>query len=213
MIVRGKATPGRVERVDELRLRAWRRPEADVRASRLKVGEGARTRDFEPRANAGRPCLEIESACAGKAGVARREMKNAIREAQALQHRFGVLGDQLVLGVTHFGTHKPHELHLVELMHANQPPGVLPVRACLASETGRPGCHRDWERCSVEDLIAVHIGDRHFRRRDQEEVVAGTIEVVLELGQLAGPDKRRAIDHDTVAALPYSRARECAGRA
>src|SRR6476661_1900072 len=38
-----------VERVDELRLGARLAPEADSGAARLKIGEGARARDLEPR--------------------------------------------------------------------------------------------------------------------------------------------------------------------
>src|SRR5690349_11847593 len=50
---------GTVQRVHEARLFALRRPEANVRAARLEVGEGAAGADLEPRADSGGPRLEV----------------------------------------------------------------------------------------------------------------------------------------------------------
>ena len=77
------------------------------------------------------------------------------------------------------------ELHLVELVHTEQAAGVAPGRTRLAPVAGRRRGEPQRQLGLLEDLAAVHAGQRHLRRRDQPEVVPlDVIGVVGELGQV-----------------------------
>ena len=66
-----------------------------------------------------------------------------------------------------------------------RPAGVLAVRSRFTPEAGRVRHVPLRKRGPVEDLVPVDVGDRHFRGRDEEEVVRRqTVQVVLELGEL-----------------------------
>ena len=83
-----------------------------------------------------------------------------------------------------------HELDLVELVLADQTAHVLAVRAGLAAEARRVGGVADRQLAAVEDLAAVEVGQRHFRRRHQIEIpLAGDLEEIgFELRQIAGAE-------------------------
>ena len=74
-----------------------------------------------------------------EAGVAGGELDHAIGDLQPLQHRLGVAGHPLVLRVGVLGPREADQLDLVELVHPDQPAGVLAVRAGLAAEARRVG--------------------------------------------------------------------------
>ena len=91
------------------------------------------------------------------------------------------------------GAAEAHQLHLVELVHADQPARVLARRTRLAAEAGRAGATATGSAAAVEDLVAVDVGDRHLGRRDEVEVVrADVVQLVGELGQLPGAGHRGA---------------------
>jgi hypothetical protein len=70
-------------------------------------------------------------------------------------------------------------------MHPDEPAGVLAVRARLAAKARRVGDVGPRQVGRVQDLVAVQIGDRHFGRGDEEEIVGREpVEIVLELGKL-----------------------------
>src|SRR5690348_13793995 len=123
-----------VERVDELRLGARLAPEADSGAARLKIGEGARARDLEPRGDPRRPDLEVVGARGAEAGIARGELDHAVGKLEPLEHRLGVTRQALVLRGGILGPRQPDKLNLVELVHADEAARVLAVRARLAPE-------------------------------------------------------------------------------
>src|SRR5512132_83359 len=81
---------GRVQRVDELRLRLRVAPEADSGPARLEVGEGARARHFEPGADARGPRLEVVGAGRAEAGVAGGKLDDAVGNLQPAEHRLRV---------------------------------------------------------------------------------------------------------------------------
>ena len=76
-----------------------------------------------------------------------------------------------MLGVGLFGPRESDQLDLVELVHPDQPAGVLAVCARLAAEAGRVGHVAAGQVGRLEDLVPVEVGDRHFRGGNQEEVV------------------------------------------
>ncbi len=80
-------------------------------------------------------------------------------------------------------------LDLVELVHAEDAPGVLAVRTGLAAEAGREARVAQGEAIGVEDLVHVVRRQRHLGRADQVEVVVG--EVVDVLGGLAEEARAR----------------------
>src|SRR5665647_3609901 len=53
-----------------------------------------------------------------------------------------------------------HHLHLVELVDAQDPAGILAGRAGLPAEAGRVGGIADGQLAEFEDLVAVEIRDR-----------------------------------------------------
>ena len=63
-------------------------------------------------------------------------------------------------------------LHLVELVDAEDPPGVLAVRAGLPPEAGRDPAEPDRQVRFVEDLAGQHGPERHLRRAGEREVLA-----------------------------------------
>jgi len=54
-------------------------------------------------------------------------------------------------------------------MLADDALGVLAVAAGLAAEAGREGAVAQGQRFKGQDLIAVEVGDGHFRRGDEIE--------------------------------------------
>ena len=80
------------------------------------------------------------------------------------------------------------QLHLVELVHTQQAPGVAAGGPRLApvARGGRGEAER--ELGLLEDLAAVHGGQRDLRRRDEPQVV--TFEVVGVVGELGQVSRR-----------------------
>jgi hypothetical protein len=82
-----------------------------------------------------------------------------------------------------------HQLHLVELVHADDPLVVAAGRAGLAAETRRVGHHFHRQFGFGQNRVAVEIGHRHLGGGREEQVVdailagIGAIHVVLEFRQ------------------------------
>src|SRR5688572_6856286 len=190
-----KRKPGSVQRVHEARLFAAPTPKPNAAAAGLEIGKGAARRHLEPRANARRPHLEIVRLRAGKARVAGGENLHAIRQLEKLEDSFRVCGEQLVLAGRVLRRRQANELHLVELVDAQQATRVLPVRSRLAAKTWRVAHVGLRQLGRVEHLIAVQARDRHFRGRDEKEVIVfDDVHVVLELRQLSRRRRGGAID-------------------
>ncbi len=88
-----------------------------------------------------------------------------------------------MLGLRVLGEDVGEHLDLVELVHAEDAPGVLAVRARLAAEAGREARVAQRQALGVQDLVHVVGGERHLGRADQVQVVL--VEVVDVLGGLA----------------------------
>ena len=172
----------------ELRLLARTWATADVGAARLKIGKRARARDLEPLADPRRPRLKIVGLRGREPEVVDRQHRHAIRQLQASQHRFGVPGELLVLCRRIARAAEAYQLHLIELMDAQQPARVFARRARFAPETGRVRGVAHRQRRAVEDLVAVEVRHWNLRGRDEKQIVRGAIHVGFELGQLAGAD-------------------------
>ena len=108
-------------------------------------------------------------------------------QAQHLEDALGVAGEDLQGGHRFLRLGHPHQLDLVELVHADQPAGLAPGRAGLAAETRRVGGIPHRQVAPRQQPVALEVGHRYLGRRHQEQLLAfGAVEVILELGQLAG---------------------------
>jgi hypothetical protein len=171
--------------------------ESDLGAPGLKIPEVRARADLQPFAAAGRPQLEVELDHGGERQVAGAHLDHAVGQLEGAQHRLGV-GEQppkLVHGV--LGPHELDQLDLVELVAALDAASVAAGGHLLAAEAGGEGHVLDGQGGAVQDLFAVKIGDRHLGGGDEPEVLADVaIEVVAELGQVAGADQAVAADHE-----------------
>ena len=101
---------------------------------------------------------------------------------------------QLQLIARSLGGAVPHQLHLVELVDANDSARVLAVGPGLSAKTGRVRCVAQGQLIARENLVAVEVGNRYLRRRCQIEAVLGHIHVVLEVGKLTGSPSAVFVD-------------------
>ena len=189
---------GAVQRVHELGLAGALRPVLDVGAAGLERLAVRARRDLAVGLLARQPDLDVVGLGGLEAHVAGGQAHRAIRQLEPLEHFLGVRGQRLELVVALLGRRELHQLHLVELVLADQAADVGAVRAGLAAEARRVGGVLDRQQAAVEDLVAIQIGDRHFGGRDQVEVpVAVDLEEVrLELRQLAGAEQGGAVDQE-----------------
>ena len=94
------------------------------------------------------------------------------------------------------GLGKLDHLHLVELVDADDAARVAPGRACLLAEARREGGVPQRQLGGVQHLVAMQVGKHDLSRGDEIEVRVHVVEVVLELGQLAGTEERLAVGDD-----------------
>ena len=128
---------------------------ADGGAAGLEVVAHRAAGDLAVGAGAGKPHLEVVGAGGGEAHISRAELDLAVRKLETFQHGFRVGGDLLVGGGRLLGMAEPVELHLVELVQADQAAGVAPVAAGFAAEAGGVGGVLERQLLGGNDLIAV----------------------------------------------------------
>ncbi len=66
---------------------------------------------------------------------------------------------------------KLHQLHFLKLVLPDDAAHILPIRACLAAEAWCVGGKGNRQAGLIEHLIAIQIRDRHFRRRNQPQIL------------------------------------------
>lgn len=174
---------------------------------RTEVGDRG---DLAVRALAGQPDLDVVGELGGEAGVAGREGDDAVGQVEFLQAGLGVADHLLHLGPGVGRSADADHLHLGELVLADQPAGVAPVRAGLGAETRCLCGQGDRQVRGRDDLVGVEVGERDLCGGDEEELALGDPggeQVLLELGQLArarhglaGDEERNGVLDVTVAA-------------
>src|SRR5688572_19970199 len=89
------------------------------------------------------------------------------------------------------------ELHLFELVLANETACVLAIRAGLAAKAWRVRAERPRQRGAVENLVTIPIGHRHLSRRNEVKRLLATEfeQILFELRKLSGASQRIRI-HD-----------------
>src|SRR5680860_1280563 len=182
-------------------------PLAHVQPPRLARGAVRRRRQLPVAALRGHPGLAVVLAGRGRPEVAGRRVDHPVGQLAGIEHRLLPREHPLVLVRGVLDAAVGEHLHLVELVHPDDPPGVLAVRAGLAAVAGRPARVPQRPRRQVEDLVGVVPRERHLRRPDQVQVVG--LEPVHLLGVGAeepgtrhhlGPHQRRR-DHRREARL------------
>ncbi len=89
------------------------------------------------------------------------------------------------------------QLHLVELVLADQAAGVLAVGTGLRPEAGGVGRVIKRQGLLLQDLVLMDVGQGHLGRRDQEIVPLLQLEeILLEFGKLAGAGHRLPVDDE-----------------
>ena len=89
-----------------------------------------------------------------------------------------------------------YEFHLVELVDPDNAPCVPSRASRLPSPAGSVPGHPDGQISLLEQGLAVEIGNRNFRGRNQKEfVVLRGVDFLREFGQLTGSDSAFVLYH------------------
>jgi hypothetical protein len=163
----------------------------DVESARLVGRAVARRGELAVRALRGHPGLDVVLAGGAGSEVSRRDVDDAVAEAEVLQHLLLQRDEAQVLRLGILGRRVDEHLELVELVHPDDAAGVLAVRAGLAAVAGRPAGVALRARGQVEDLAHVVAGERHLARADEVQVVG------LELVDLVGVLPRKPVPRMT----------------
>src|SRR5215218_6419418 len=110
----------------------------DVETTRLEGRAVRRRGELAVGLLRGHPRLDVVLARGARAEIAGGGVDDAIAQAERLQHLLLPAEEPLVLGFGLGGGDIAEHLELVELMHADDAPGVFAVAARLAAIAGRP---------------------------------------------------------------------------
>src|SRR3954466_14758901 len=182
--------PRPVQRVHEARSLRVLGTVAGAHAPPLVVAAVGAGRDLAVGVLPRQPDLEVVGLARGRAGVARAEQDDAVRQPEALQHGLRAGGQPLVLGLALLRQRDAHQLDLGELVLPDHAARVLARGAGLRAEAGRAGRDADGQRRLVQDLARDEVGERDLGGRDQPVAVRGPERILGELRQLAGAEQR-----------------------
>ena len=181
----------------ELRLGLDVTAKADLGPARLELLAVRAGRDLAVCALTREPDLEIVGLGRGEPEVSRRKRDDAIRELEPLQDLLRVRREPLECLVGAFGLGDLRQLHLVELMLADEAADVLAVGARFAPEAGSVGAVGEREVSGLEDLAGMQVRHGDFRGRNQVVVGPGELEEVrLELRKLPGTEQALGVHDD-----------------
>ena len=186
-----------VQGVQQLRLAGLAAPEAQIGAAcleSLKIRAGGY---FLILARGGQPDFDVVGLGGAEAHVARAKRDDAVRQLQPLEDFFRIVRQAFEFVVGVFRERELDQLHLLELVLADDAARVLAVGARLAAEAGGPGAMLHGKLLRLQHLVAIEIGHGDFRRGDQPIIRAFELEEILfELGQLAGAEKAGGVHHE-----------------
>ena len=188
--------------------------ETQIHPTRLEILEVRAARHFQIRVLSRRPDFDVVSLGRAKTEIARAKFDHAIVQAEQLQHALRVRRQRFMFRVGSFRRRDFHQLHLVELMHANDAARLASGRTRFAPKTRRVGDKFLRQLRGRENFFAMKIRHRHFRRRREEHLVfLQPVHVFLKLRQLRRADHAIAPDQKTADSFPGNRARAYADRA
>jgi hypothetical protein len=139
------------------------------------------------RCPAGEPDLDVVGLGGGEPEVSRAEGADAVMDVEFLEDVLSVEQEafQLVEGVV--GVGELDELHLVELVLACEPPGVLPVGPRFLAETGGVRDILDGEFLFLEYLVGVDVGHGYLGGGYEEVVNPSGERALPRIWQLPVP--------------------------
>ena len=174
-------------------------------APRLEITAVAAAADLPVGSGTGHPHLQVVGARCRKAQIARAELHHPVGQLQGLQHRFRIRRELLMGRFGFVRMHKPVELHLVELVQADQTAGIAAVAARLAAEAGGVGHVAQGQVVAVQNLAPVERRERHFGGGREPEVVVRAAEALLrKLGQLPRTGEARGVHQHRRLHLPVA---------
>ena len=181
----GKCSPGSIDGVAKAVL-SFAVLEAKLHAPRLVVGEVRTAGHFEILAVSGGPHFNVVGARGTKAEISTTQFDHAIMQTEKLKNFLGVAG-QFFEGFEGFVRMEDlNELHLVELVHADNAAIVPSGASCFATPTRSVTGHLDRKILLGEESVPVKIGDRDLGGGDEKQfVVLSGIDFFRELGELA----------------------------
>ena len=179
----------------QIRAAGFRVPITRHHAARLEVEEIAARGNLPVAALARQPNLKVNGLGGGKAEVAAAEGHCPVGQFQAAQDGFRVAGEFVQGLPRQRRLDDLHQLHLLELVLAEDAARVLAVVAHLAAKARGVRHMAERQRGGVQDGVAHQV--RHRRLGGGDEVVAlvaghGEL-LVLELRQLPGALQRRRV--------------------
>src|SRR3546814_3859239 len=124
---------------------------ARVHAPRLEIAAGGAARNLAVGALPRQPDLDVEGPPGGEAHVAGAERDHPVRQAEALQHRFGGAGHALLFGVRLFRRRDTDQLDLAELVLPDHAARVAAGGARPGPEAGRPRGETEGQRPRSEE--------------------------------------------------------------
>ena len=187
---------GAVQGMDELGLGIRGGAVADVGPPRLEIAAVGAGADLQPFLTAGRPDLDVVGLGGGKTDVAGAELQDAVGQSQLLADVLGVMGEFLQLVIGGLRLDELVKLHLIELVAALDAARVFAGGHLFPAETGGIGDVVYGQSARRQDFIAVQVGQRYFGGGDEPVVFLGImVEVIGELGQVAGADHALLLDH------------------
>jgi hypothetical protein len=157
------------------------------RKRRFALREGRAAGHLQPGAHAGRPGLQVVGHGSAEAQIAGGQENPPVVQPQTLEERLRLARELLQRFPAPLRALVAYQLHLVELVHAQQTPCVLARRARFAPEAGRVRRVAHGQVRGFEDLVAVQVRDRYLRRGDEPQVIPlRLVRLVGELGELPG---------------------------
>lgn len=116
---------GAVERMHEFGFAPGCRAETGIHAAGLKIATDGNRADLAVGVLAGQPDLQIMGFCGAKAHIAGAKHHSAIGKPQFFKDIFGAAGHAVMFRHRGFGGGDRHHLHLLELVLAQHPGGIL----------------------------------------------------------------------------------------
>ena len=143
------------------------------------------------------PHLDIIGLGRGKAHVPGAQHHHPVMQPQFLEDLLRVLQQTLQMLVGALRGGELHQLHLIELVLADEAPDVLTVGAGLGAEAGRVSGIFEGQVVLLQDFVPVDVGHRHLRGGHQKIIpILQLEEVFLELGKLAGALHGGPVGHE-----------------
>ena len=137
------------------------------------------------------PDLDVVRLARGKPHLAAAQQHHPVRQIETLEHLLGASRHAIELFIGLLGEADADQLDLGELMLAHHAAGVLAGGAGLGAKARRERGDADRQPRLVDDLARGQVGQRHLGRGNEVIVVCGAEQVIGELGQVAGAERRR----------------------